>query len=85
MKPANILFDLNAADKVEGFKLIDYEICKVSKTEAIEMWTATGTLYYKAPEMFKGSYDEKIDVWSCGIVAFEILHGYPPFVYEYIN
>ena len=57
VKPANILFDLNAADKVEGFKLIDYEICKVSRTEVIEMWTKTGTLFYKAPEMFKSSYN----------------------------
>lgn len=45
------------------------------------MWTATGSLFYKAPEMFQGSYDEKIDVWACGIIAFELLHGFLPFTH----
>jgi serine/threonine protein kinase len=34
------------------------------------MWTSTGTLHYKAPEMFKGSYNESIDMWAVGIIAF---------------
>ena len=56
IKPANILYDPYAAEH-SGFKLIDYEISKFSKKECIEMWTVTGSLFYKAPEMFKGSYD----------------------------
>lgn len=49
------------------------------------MWTSTGSLLYKAPEMFKGSYNEKVDVWSCGIIAYEILHGHPPFTHEFTH
>jgi serine/threonine protein kinase len=45
------------------------------------MWTATtGTLFYKAPEMFLGSYTNKVDVWAVGILAYELLHGRQPFV-----
>ena len=32
-----------------------------------------------APEMFAGKYDEKCDVFSCGVVAFLILSGKLPF------
>ena len=34
------------------------------------MWTNTGTLYYKAPEMFNGGYNELIDIWAVGVVAY---------------
>lgn len=70
IKPANILYDSEACDEHSGFRLIDYEICKFSKKDEIEMWTVTGSLFYKAPEMFKGSYDQKIDVWGCGIICY---------------
>jgi len=42
--------------------------------------TMCGTLDYLAPEMVQGSaYDETVDNWTVGVLAYELLVGTPPF------
>lgn len=48
------------------------------------MLTITGTLFYRAPEMFVGGgYDEKVDIWSAGITLYEVIHKKTPFASQY--
>lgn len=39
-----------------------------------------GTIAYTAPEVIRGSFDSKCDVWSIGIIIFTLMCGEPPFV-----
>ena len=48
------------------------------------MLTITGTLYYRAPEMFEGAgYDERVDLWSCGITLYKLITETTPFESSY--
>ena len=47
------------------------------------MWTITGALYYRAPQMFRGDYSESIDVWAAGILLYWLVTAYTPFESEY--
>lgn len=76
LKPENILFDSPTLDS--EIKLIDFGLSrKYSQDE--KMHTILGTPYYVAPEVLKGSYDEKCDIWSIGAMTYVMLSGEPPF------
>lgn len=45
--------------------------------------TLCGTLDYLPPEMIEGrTHDEKVDLWSLGVLCYEFLVGKPPFEAE---
>lgn len=48
--------------------------------------TVIGSLAYISPEQLKqGSYDEKIDVWSLGVMAYEMMIGKSPYQEDIIK
>jgi serine/threonine protein kinase len=36
-------------------------------------------LFIRAPEIIKGSYDEKCDIWALGVISYLLLCGETPF------
>ena len=77
LKPENILFSTIAEDS--QVKLIDFGLSKVFDGDNNTMKGAVGTTFYMAPEVITGKYNEKCDVWACGVIMYIMLCGKPPF------
>ncbi|GJC90459.1 serine/threonine-protein kinase ark1 [Colletotrichum liriopes] len=76
IKPENILIGIHGEIKISDF---GWSVRVSTKRRS----TLCGTLDYLPPEMMKpaGSveYDEKVDLWSLGVLTYEFLVGSPPF------
>ena len=77
LKPENILFSTLADDS--SLKLIDFGLSKVLDGDKGTMKGAVGTTFYMAPEVLTGKYNEKCDIWACGVILYIMLCGKPPF------
>ena len=92
MKLENILFATESEDS--PIKIIDFGLSVLlgkketkNENETVDlkkygfkrMTTKVGTIYYMSPEVIKGNYDEKCDIWACGVILYTLLSGYPPF------
>ena len=66
-------------------KITDFGLAKIKgSTELTKEGTTIGTLAYMSPEQLKGGKtDKQTDIWSFGIVLYEMLTGKLPFEREY--
>jgi calcium-dependent protein kinase len=77
IKPNNIVVR-KRSDGTLSPVLIDFGVstfCKYGQKIAAHC----GTAGYMAPEIFRRSYDHRADVFSCGVVLYEMLSGTSPF------
>ena len=84
VKPGNILVKENDQEKLEAY-LLDFGIAESINSE--NGWstnsapgTIVGSPLYMSPEQASGQkIDERSDIYSLGVVAYELLTGHPPF------
>jgi len=77
LKPENICFASEAKD-LSAIKIIDFGT-SIAATEGMVLRNQRGSVYYMAPEVLSRSYGPKCDMWSCGVITYCLLSGFPPF------
>ena len=75
----SVFMDKNNEKLKEDKKDKDNENTDPKKFGFKRLKSKVGTLYYISPEIIKGNYDEKCDIWACGVILYILLAGYPPF------
>jgi len=76
LKYENIMF-ANTNEKAE-LKIIDFGLSKKYLPEE-DLSEGVGTIYTMAPQVLEGSYDNRSDIWSVGVLCFMLLSSQMPF------
>ena len=76
IKPHNIIIDENL-----NVKVTDFGIARIATSSTITYTSSVlGTVHYISPEQAKGKFiDEKSDIYSLGVVMYEMVTGRVPF------
>ena len=76
IKPQNLLYESN--DPSAKLKIVDFATSDIYEPNTV-MNKKIGSPYYVAPGVLRGAYNEKCDIWSCGVILYLLLSGYYPF------
>lgn len=76
LKPENIM--IQKKDGNLAIRIIDFGLSKAFEP-AVEdpsvFSSLSGTTHYVSPQIIKGAYDEKCDIWALGVVAYQLFSG----------
>jgi calcium-dependent protein kinase len=78
LKPENILIAKRDKNDFPLVKICDFGTSKMFEKGTVQK-KLVGSSYYIAPEVLKKHYDEKCDIWSCGVILYILLSARPPF------
>ncbi|KAG4394623.1 hypothetical protein GLYMA_20G069750v4 [Glycine max] len=75
MKPQNILIGAGSV-----VKLCDFGFARAMSTNTVVLRSIKGTPLYMAPELVREQpYNHTVDLWSLGVILYELFVGQPPF------
>ena len=78
LKPENIMIIKRESNRCLQIKIIDFGTAKTFEIGQVQN-RYVGSSYYIAPEVILRKYNEKCDLWSCGVIMYILLTGRPPF------
>ena len=82
LTPETICLDLNGYIKLNDFSFSKSNIFYYSNCTS----TFCGTSEYLAPEIIEGKkYGKCVDIWCLGILMYEMIFGFPPFIDDNLN
>jgi serine/threonine-protein kinase len=93
LKPDNIFLCMDADGSIRECKVLDFGVSKLTVADAATTGDITlsgnvvGTPEYMAPEQVRAGKhaDHRIDIYSLGVVFYEMIAGRPPFVGEHFS
>ena len=77
LKPQNVLICLPPGKQMI-LKLADFGLSQ-SMSDSSSQSSFRGSPLYMAPEVFSGKYDARVDIYSSGVILFEMLYMRTPF------